>query len=358
MSDWKKQVADFKGSLKVEPPAISMLAMRISLFGGVGSGKSVTGGKVAVGMLAALGMKGAIGWVDGESHRSGLASDIVAEMASKHYGGTKLEWLARFKVVHVAPPYHPLRVVAAMELLEEQGCSVIILDIMSQCWDSDGGYLDMKAEVVDRMAGDDVAKQQRVASAAAARVKPQTHFKLVNKVNSSKAHLVLLFQAKQKFNPATSKPDAYETPIQESGLTRTAIACGRVESNEQGIGGHCYFEGNSREGTKFTHPSVLTHLPENGKQMDFTHAENLMRWMMGSSKQPPVTQPTSKVVSKLDALKKELWTLTKSKHGDVKAELQQWLIDEAIIADTQTLDELTESDLVMVIEQARKKVAR
>lgn len=280
--NWQKQVDDFKNQMKPEPSCISTQAIRFGFFGSVGGGKSVTAGIFSIGITP----QGLIGWVDGEGHRSGWAIDIVAEMAAKKYGGTKQSWIDRFRVIHVEPPFNPLRVVAATELLEEQGCKTIIEDVMSQAWDSDGGYLDLKNEELDRMAGDDEAKRNRSAASAAAHIKPWTHQKLVNKITNSKTNLVLLFQAKQKFNAKISKPDDFQSPIQESGLTRTAIAVGRVEANAKGEGGCCSFELPMGQGTKYTHHSILSALPKNNEQFKFEHAEAILKLCGGSPFQP------------------------------------------------------------------------
>src|SRR6187455_3245439 len=126
MSDWRKDVQKFKEDLKIVPTGFSKSAIVVSFFGFTASGKSVTAGICAT----AITPEGLIGWVDGESGRSGYAADIVASMAAKHYGKPKQSFLDRFKIVHIDPPFHPLRVVAAMEMLEELGCKTIILDIL------------------------------------------------------------------------------------------------------------------------------------------------------------------------------------------------------------------------------------
>jgi hypothetical protein len=291
--NWEQQVADFKVELKPQTSVISTQAIRFGFFGSVGGGKSVTAGIFAIGITPT----GLIGWVDGEGERSGWAIDDVSDKAVKKYGGTKAEWKARFKVVHVGPPFNPLRVVAAVQVLEEQGCKTIILDIMSQAWDSDGGYLDLKNEELDKMAGDDEGKRSRSLASAAAHVKPWTHQKLVNKVTTSSTNLVLLFQAKQKYNVNTHKPDDFQSPIQESGLTRTALAVGLVQADDKGIGGHCSFQLPMGQGTKFTHPSILATLPRNGEQFTFEHAEGILRLCGGS----PASKPAA--TANFDALR-------------------------------------------------------
>ena len=353
MSNWRQEVDQFKAALKPAAPAISVSAIRFAFFGTVGGGKSVTAGIFAVGITP----KGKYGWIDGEGHRSGWAIDQVASMAAKKYGGTKTDWIARFTVIHIDPPFNPLRVVAAVEILEDVGCNTIVLDIMSQAWDSDGGYLDLKAEELDKMAGDDAAKRNRSAASAAAHVKPFTHQKLVNKVNASKANLVLLFQAKQKWNAKSNKPDDFVTPIQESGLTRTAIAVGRVECQMVGgepQGGFCTFKGALDQGVKFTHTSILAALPANGEQFKFEHAEAIAR-LCGAPGETPTPAPTAGGV-RLKALKRELWELTKEKHLDDPARLQQWLVDEMLIAPDQTLSDCDEKQLDAIIVNAQKKL--
>lgn len=342
--NWKTQVDEFKKAMKPETTCISTQAIRFGFFGTVGAGKSVTAGIFAIGITP----KGLIGWVDGEGHRSGWAIDIVAEMAAAKYGGTKKSWEDRFRVIHIDPPFNPLRVVAAIEVLEEMGCKTIALDVLSQAWDSDGGYLDLKNEELDRMAGEDDAKRNRAAASAAAHVKPWTHGKLVNKITNSKTNLILLFQAKQKFNAKTSKPDDFQSPIQESGLTRTAIAVGLVASNAQGVGGFCSFELPQGQGTKFTHHAILGALPRNGEQFQFEHGEAILKLCGGA---PAAAAPTQK------ELKSKLWRIAEPYHKGVAKDLEIMLRQEAFIAAEEIMADLTVERLAQVIENVEAKIA-
>lgn len=348
--NWKAEVEDFKKAMNPETTCISTQAIRFGFFGSVGGGKSVTAGIFAIGITP----KGLIGWIDGEGHRSGWAIDIVAEMASVKYGGAKKSWEDRFRVIHIDPPFNPLRVVAAIEVLEEMGCKTINLDVMSQAWDSDGGYLDLKNEELDRMAGDDDAKRNRAAASAAAHVKPWTHGKLVNKITNSKTNLVLLFQAKQKFNPKTSKPDDFQSPIQESGLTRTAIAVGRVEANQQGVGGFCSFQLPQGQGTKFTHHAILAALPENGHQFTFEHGEAILKLCSG---QPTMATPTVAWKPTVKDLKARLWEISEPYHKGVVKDLEIMLRQEAFIAADEVMADLTVERLAQVIENVEAKIA-
>ena len=342
--NWKEEVAKFKSEMTPETSVISPRAITFGFFGSVGGGKSVTAGIFAVGITPT----GLIGWVDGEGHRSAWAIDIVAELAAKHYGGSKQSWVDRFKVIYVDPPFNPLKVIAATEVLEAAGCKTIIEDVMSQAWDSDGGYLDLKDEKLNQMAGDDEAKKKRAAAAAAAAIKPWTHQKLVNKITAGHTNLVLLFQAKQKFNAQTSKPNDFQSPIQESGLTRTAIAVGLVQANQQGEGGYCSFELPTGQGTKYTHHAILSCLPKNGEQFTFEHAEAVLKLCGGT--------PTAKPDAALAALKKELWKLTEPKHAGNKQAFRQLLVDEFGLDFNRLPEELTGDELTKLIEKAKSKI--
>lgn len=325
--NWRKQVEDFKSSLKPIISTISADTMRMGFFGEIGSGKSTTACICAIPFTPT----GTIGLIDGEHHRSGWAVDVVADMAVKKYGGKKSDWVARFKVVHVEPPFHPLRIVAAAEMLVEQGAKTIIYDILTQAWDSAGGYLDLKEEKIDAATGGDDSKRQKHAQSAAAQVKPWTHQKLVHCVETLPGNAILVFQAKKKWNAAQNKVSEFETPIQESGITRTAIAVGRVNSkivNNEPVCGFCSFSGQPGA-TKHTHPALLKLLP-NDAQFTFEHAEALVAWCKNGS------DPRKALLS-------ELWALSKNIRGSVKdwSGFEQWAIEKAILGDTEEIKSMT-----------------
>jgi len=345
--NWKQEVESFKSQMKPEVSAITARSITFAFFGSVGGGKSVTAGIHSIGITPG----GSIGWVDGEGRRSAWAIDIVATKAMEKYGGSKADWIGRFKVIYVDAPFNPLKVIAALESLTEAGCKTVIMDVMSQAWDSEGGYLDLKDERLNQMAGDDEAKKKRSAAAAAAAIKPWTHQKMVNAITSAEVNLTLLFQSKKKFNVSTSKPNEFESPIQESGLTRTALAVGFVQPNDAGEGGFCSFQLPLGQGTKTTHPSILSALPRNGEQYTFDHAEAILKICGGTV---PESKPNPEAAIK--QLKAKLWTLTMVIHEKDRAKLEQWLWDNAILDPTLTLDKLTEGELLSVISLTEKKL--
>lgn len=360
--NWKSEVDKFKSSMKIENPSMSSSFLRIGFFGLTGGGKSVTSGIFALGLTGPAGL---IGWIDGEGRRSGYAIDEVAELAAKYYGKPKQSFIDRFKVIHVDPPFNPLVGVAAIEALEQAGCKTIIADLCSQLWDSEGGYLDMREEKIDAMAQGDEGRRQKVAAAAAAQVKPWTHGKFISKVNSAKAHMILVFQAKNKWNPKTNKVDEFVSPIQESGLTRTALIVGRVECSDRGNGGYCTFQAPPGQGTKFTHNNILKLLPQPNEQLSFTHGEAVAKWC-GSP--VPVSAVTSNPPVEIKTLKRILWESTREIHQCPKGEknpealqvgvrkLNQTFWDENIISDTESWETLTVERLPEIIAKAKEKL--
>lgn len=358
--DWRKQVEDFKKDMAVVEPSAGRMLFRFATFGSVGSGKSVTSLIVAI---AATPPPGLIGIVDGENSRSKIAIDEAARLAVAKYGGKKDEYIARFKVVHIDPPFNPLRVIAAGESLMSSGCQTLILDILTQCWDASGGYLDMKEDVIDQMTDGDDSRRQKVAQAAAARVKPWTHNKLVHWIDECKANLIMCFQAKQKWNPQTKQVDQTETPIQETGITRTAIAVARIYA-EGGQGGFCDFTCLPGQ-TKYTSVELLKLLPQKA-QFSFDHAEKMVDWFNTraggqSSKQPdkPATQSVVELAKKLtgllvNELKLDVSGASAEARKQRTGQIEGWLLAKTIIKDGESLKGMAIDRLGQVVADAEK----
>jgi len=351
-------MSKFKGELLIETANIKPMCIKIGLFGEIGSGKSTS---AAITAIALADEKSPIGFIDGEASRGPIAVDLACELAANYYGKPKDSFKSRFKFIHIGPPFHPLRVVAAGNLLVESGCSVIIYDILTQAWDSAGGYLDLKEEKIDEMTGGREELRDRYLQAAAAHVKPFTHTKLVHHVEQLGVNAVLVFQAKRKWNPTTKKLSDYDTPIQESGITRTAIAVGRVYAkDENGFaqGGFCQFVGVPGC-TKYTHPALLKLLP-NDEQLSFKHIEAVKKWVQNpnfdvAQEKPastPQVQPESPVMNdEKKQLMAKLWKMCANIRGPEK----NWLKVEEFLVKNKITDKkvvnLTVEELKVVIDK-------
>lgn len=345
-------IEDFKKDLVIVDSVRSQVLMLIGLFGGSGGGKTVTAIIWAVGMA---GPDAKIGVIDTEQKRSTIAADVVEDLAKKHYGRP----IPKIKVIHISEPFHPLKYVAGMQLLVEAGCKAIVVDSTSHAWNGPGGYLELKEEALQRMAGDDWKKRETCAMAAAARTKPQTHGKLFNAITQCPIPLILCFRGVDKTRMSKGADgkmqiakDEFSTPIQESNLIFEMLISGEVYARD-GIGGYCSFRGPNR---KHTHPTILSLLPKEEEQFHFSHGEAIARWCAGSTSVPASKPPVSPDDARLKGLKKELFRITQPKHGGSAEGLQQWLWDEALLDLDKQLSAIGADDLENLIVRAKEKL--
>jgi len=206
------------------------------------------------------------------------------------------------------------------------------------------------------MAGSDWNKREKCAMAAAARTKPSTHGRLVDALIHASVPVILCFRAKEKTHfgkqgeKTTIVRDAFSTPIQEEGLIYEMLISGEVHSNDNGSGGYCRFRGT---GVKATHPDILKLLPEESELFSFDHAEALAKWCASPGGPGTSTPPVDPEVKRL---KKQLWELTKAKHGGSAANLEFWLMGEGILSDTEDLESLTSKRLSEIIDAVPNKL--
>ena len=336
------KASDFKEGLVVAPCVKTCVPPLIGLYGESGGGKTVTGLVALIGMTQA-GVK--VGGIDTENRRMGMAADVAAKLAAARYGAAP-----EIVVVNLEPPFHPLRYVAAMELLLEQGCGAIIIDSMSHAWGGEGGYLDLKEEEIERMTQGDPRRRDKVAMAAAAHLKPFTHAKLIRAVLQIKVPTVLCFRSKDKVRMGKDESgrmqisvDQHASPIQESGLSYDMLLSGEVFQGQGGQGGFCEWIGPNR---KHTHPELLKLLPASGVQFSFEHGEGIAAWI-GAKTAPSAPRPAaaSPAAAKPGAFKapetvraKWVLALTKAGGGSTSYALE-YAIGEGILTDTQALED-------------------
>lgn len=148
----------------------------INLIGGTGSGKSFSGMRLASGM--AQGKPFAV--IDTENRRA------------LHYADQ-----FRFDHAELRAPFTPDAYAEAIVAADAAGYPVIMVDSGSHVWAGDGGVLDMQEAELDRMAGSDYGKRERVKMAAW--IKPKmAHKRMVQKLLQVKAHLILCLRAEEK----------------------------------------------------------------------------------------------------------------------------------------------------------------
>jgi hypothetical protein len=141
--------------------------LRLALSGPSGSGKTYSA------LLIAAGLGGKVAVIDTE-HQS---ADIYADVTE-------------YDVAAFLPPYSPNRFIEAIEAAEQAGYDVIIIDSLSHEWTGEGGCL----EIHDRMT----VKRKGNKWAAWADVTPH-HNKLINRMLSSPAHIIVTMRSKIEY---------------------------------------------------------------------------------------------------------------------------------------------------------------
>ena len=163
-------------NIQFRPGIRENVGLWINLIGGTGSGKTYTAMRLASGISG--GKPFAV--LDTENRRA-------------------LHYADQFKFDHaeIRPPFRPQAYSEAVIAADAAGYPVIVVDSGSHVWAGDGGVLDWQEEELDRMAGQDWSKRERVKMAAW--IKPKiAHKHMVQKLLQVKAHIILCLRAEEK----------------------------------------------------------------------------------------------------------------------------------------------------------------
>lgn len=165
----------------VEPAVRQSVPLLVGVMGCSGSGKTYSGLRMATGIQRVVG--GDIFVIDTEQRRA------------LHYADQ-----FKFKHVRFEAPFGSLDYLAAIEQCVEQGAKVIMIDSLSHEHTGLGGYLLTQESEVERMAGNDMAKRERVKMAGW--IKPAAmRQKMINGIVQLNANFVFCFRAKEKTKP-------------------------------------------------------------------------------------------------------------------------------------------------------------
>lgn len=296
----------------------------IGIFSESGCGKTFSALLLARGFV---GPKGKIGMIDTESGRGSLYADVAS--------------VAPYRTLDFDQPFSPARYIAAIDAAEAQGFDILIVDSMSHEWEGIGGVLDM--------AGDN---EQRSGKPGLHNWKTPKleHAKMVQRLLRSKLPVIVCVRAKYKSRQVKVDgktqiiKDEATSPIQAEDFIFEMTAHMEVLQNHTIIV------------TKASHPTLRECFPaDKSEPIGIKHGELLAKWC-ATPGQSPAAKTTTAATGDLKKLKKELWELTKAKHnGDPKA-LEQWLWDESILGDTETLEAAGPARLVQIITQTKTKL--
>lgn len=165
-----------------EARAASPVPLLIGLTGPSGSGKTFSALRLATGIQSVVG--GEIFVVDTEQRRS-------------------LHYEKRFKFKHVpfTEPFSSLDYLAALRFCKERGAGVVVIDSCSHEHDGPGGLMEQHEVEVDRMAGTDYKKRDRVSILAWQKPKGKRR-KLINAITSElDMPVIFCFRAKTGTKP-------------------------------------------------------------------------------------------------------------------------------------------------------------
>lgn len=283
----------------------------IGMYGKSGSGKTYSALLLARGLA---GSSGRVVLVDSESGRGSIFADMIP-------GG--------YSVIDIEPPFSPERYQQAIEQAEANA-DVVVVDSLSHSWQGEGGVIDMQDAELDRMAGDDWKKRE--ACKMAAWIKPKlAHKKFIQRLLRLKCALICCLRGEEKTHVAKDAQgknrvvtDEFSSPLFDPRFIFELL----VNFETIAIDG----QGGYTIPRKITHPQIAPLLPRSDEQIGIKHGEAIAKWCAAPSGGKAVVPDELK-------LKRELWQLTQSIHVGSKESLTQWLIDESLISDTETLDD-------------------
>jgi hypothetical protein len=120
--------------------------------------------------------------------------------------GRALYYADTFDFVHVpmAAPFSPLDYMAAMQFCVDKGAKTIITDSMSHEHEGQGGVLEWHDQELQRLAGDDYAKQKRMGMLAWQKPKAARK-QLMLWMNQANVNFISTFRAKEKLKLQAGK---------------------------------------------------------------------------------------------------------------------------------------------------------
>lgn len=167
----------------------------IAIMGPSGSGKTKSALRLADGIAR---ITGGDTWLVDTNNRRSLHH--APKPGEPHVPGVN----HRFKVLHMPPPYSPADWGAAFERCIREGARRIIADSFSDEWEGEGGILDMHEAELDRRAGNDYDKRDRMNQAAWIMPKRE-HKRLRLWMFQQPVDWIITFRAQEKSKPAKGK---------------------------------------------------------------------------------------------------------------------------------------------------------
>lgn len=239
----------------------------IGLAGPSGSGKTFTALRLATGMARVT--KGPILFIDTENRR-GL-----------HYAEN-----FQFKHMDFGAPFASLDYLAAMQEADRLNPAVIVVDSMSHEHEGPGGMVDYQSKELDRMAGDDFGKRERMQMLAWQKPKAARR-QLLQGITRLNANVILCFRAGEKSKP--QKNEKGKTEIVEQGFTPIAgpefvyemTCCALLRAGARGV--PTWESDKPGEHAAIKLPGQFRNLFPAGEQIGEDQGEALAKWAVGGA---------------------------------------------------------------------------
>ena len=283
-------------NFKIEKAVRRSVPLLIGLMGPSGGGKTYSALRLAKGIQKVF--PGDIIHIDTESNRA------------LHYAS-----IFDFQHVPFGEPFGSMDYLEVLNFAQSKKPSIIIIDSMSHEHESIGGMLDLHEKELDRMAGNDHGKRQRMGMLAWHRPKSDRR-KLINGLLQMNSNFIFCFRAKESSRPSKDKNG--KSIIENFGFMPIA---GNEFVFEMTINMLLLPHANGIPTWKSDNKgeSMMMKLPEQfksifnkpGIQLDEAIGEKLATWAKGNKEAPAKKQPVN-----IPELKTLEWYLLSGKVKD------------------------------------------
>lgn len=189
-------------SITFKPASREKLGLIIACIGGTGSGKTLSALLIARGLCNGDDSKIAV--IDTEAGRSLHYAPTAGEKPGPFTFG--------FHHGDMQPPFTPEAYTDAILDAERAGFLAVVVDSGSHEYAGEGGLDDIHEAELDRMAGEDDGKRERL-SVMAWKVPKRRHKKFVARLLQCRAHVILCLRAEEKMKISKVQDGAFKKTV-------------------------------------------------------------------------------------------------------------------------------------------------
>jgi len=232
----------------------------VALVGGTNSGKTFSALRLARGIAG----KGKIAVLDTEGGRTlHLKKDFA------------------FDANVMEAPFRPERFAQAAEAAEQAGYDVLLIDSFSMEWAGVGGVLDWQAAELQRMAGDDFGKRERMKMAAW--IKPKmAHKAMVYSLLQRRIPIIFSIRGEETIKPgeAGQKPTKIFKAVCNTAFPFEVTVSFRLAADRKGVI-------DLSEPSAWKMEKAHAEIFHDGDLLSEEHGQRLEAWARGAVGEPP-----------------------------------------------------------------------